>query len=110
LSSKRTWNIKDDLFNYQTFYQEIIMRLAVREDPWVCDTLRWWNEYVMYSFCIEGSNCYCRRVFGNERGKMTKGDLVREEDKKWQQFAERQAGRKAASRAAEAIRQAIAGK
>jgi hypothetical protein len=41
--------MKDDCFNYTTFYQAIIMRLADRRDPWVRDTpLAWWNVYVVY--------------------------------------------------------------
>jgi hypothetical protein len=40
--------MKDDCFNYSTFYQAIVMRLVDREDPWVQDTLAWWNEYVVY--------------------------------------------------------------
>jgi len=81
LSSKRTWNTKDDFFNYHSFYQAIIMRLSDRDDPWVRDTLAWWNE----------------RVFGNERGKVA----IVEEHVTWQQFS-RRAERKAAVRAAEA--------
>lgn len=44
LSSKRMWSLKDELFSYRTFYQAILLRLADREDPWVQDTLMWWNE------------------------------------------------------------------
>jgi hypothetical protein len=44
LSSKRMWSLKDDHFNYRTFYQEIVLRLTDRDDPWVQDTLAWWNE------------------------------------------------------------------
>jgi hypothetical protein len=44
LSSKRMWSIKDELFSYRTFYMAIVLRLADREDPWVQDTLAWWNE------------------------------------------------------------------
>jgi hypothetical protein len=38
------WSLKDELFSYRTFYQAILLRLADREDPWVQDTLMWWNE------------------------------------------------------------------
>jgi hypothetical protein len=59
------------------------MRLADREDPRVHDTLGWWNEYVVYWFCTEGTECSCKRVCGNEWGKVTIGDLVEEELEKW---------------------------
>jgi hypothetical protein len=44
LSSKRIWNLTDDQFHYREFYQAIVMRLADGEDPWVQETLGWWNE------------------------------------------------------------------
>ncbi|KAF8490647.1 hypothetical protein F5888DRAFT_1637981 [Russula emetica] len=86
LSSKRVWNNKDDHFDYCTFYQVIVMRLADGEDPWVQDTIAWWNK----------------RVFGNERGRLTVGDPSDERDEKWHRFVCRRAGRKAASKAVEA--------
>ncbi|KAF8496387.1 hypothetical protein F5888DRAFT_1634920 [Russula emetica] len=86
LSSKRVWNNKDDHFDYCTFYQAIVMRLADGEDPWVQDTITWWNKH----------------VFGNERGRLTVGDPSDEMDEKWHRFVCRRAGRKAASKAVEA--------
>jgi hypothetical protein len=44
LSSKRIWNLKDGNFNYNTFYHSITMRLHDSNDPWVQDTISWWNE------------------------------------------------------------------
>lgn len=85
------------------------MRLADREDPWVTDTLAWWNEYVVYWIHTEGTDCSYRRVFGNERGKVTITDPVDEDREKWQQFVQRRAGRKAALKAVEARREAMAG-
>ncbi len=34
----------DHKFNYRTFYHAILLRLVDREDPWVQETLAWWNE------------------------------------------------------------------
>ena len=47
------WSIKDDTFDYSGFYQTISMTLADREDPWVQDTLAWWNQYVVYWILTE---------------------------------------------------------
>jgi len=44
----------------------------------------------------------CRRVFGNERGKVIIEDEVDEREQKWHQFIRRRAGWKAAKRAMEA--------
>jgi len=82
--------MKDDCFNYTTFYQAIIMRLADRRDPWVRDTFAWWNV----------------RLFGNVRGKVTIKDPADEVREKWRQFVQRREGRKAAL---EATRQEMAG-
>ena len=72
------------------------------DDPWVHNTLAWWNEYVLSWICAEGTDHCCRRVFGNERGKVAIADPLDKEHLKWQQFNLRKAKRKAAVRAAEA--------
>jgi hypothetical protein len=36
--------MKDDNFDYRTFYQAVVLRLSDGEDPWVEGTLAWWNQ------------------------------------------------------------------
>jgi hypothetical protein len=43
LSSRRTWSYKEDDFDYRVFYRAIIMRLSDPSDPWVDQTIKWWN-------------------------------------------------------------------
>jgi hypothetical protein len=88
------------------------MRLADHEDPWVCDTLAWWNEYVVYLFHTGGTDCPCRRVFGNKQGKVSFNDPDDEGlgRGQWQEFVQRRDERKAAAlKAAETRIQAMAG-
>ena len=44
LSSRRTWNFKEDNFDYRTFYRVILLRLSDPSDPWVEELFKWWNE------------------------------------------------------------------
>ena len=43
LSSRRTWNFKEDQFDYRVFYRVIIMQLSDPSDPWVDELFKWWN-------------------------------------------------------------------
>lgn len=43
LSSKSSWKIKDEHFHYRSFYQEVVQKLSNVTDPWVEETLGWWN-------------------------------------------------------------------
>jgi len=45
LSSMSQWGSYDDLFNLQDFYTTIVMMFEQDpNDPWVIETLEWWNE------------------------------------------------------------------
>jgi hypothetical protein len=44
ISSKKTWSFNDNNFSYRTFYQAILGIFVDDDDPWVRDTLVWWNE------------------------------------------------------------------
>ena len=45
LSSMSQWGSSDNLFNLQLFYDAIVeMFKRDPDDPWVLDTLEWWNE------------------------------------------------------------------
>ena len=45
LSSMAQWGSSDNLFNVQLFYDAIVeMFERDPNDPWVVDTLEWWNE------------------------------------------------------------------
>jgi len=43
LSAKPKWNYKEDNFDYRTFYRFIVMQLSDPTDPWVEETIKWWN-------------------------------------------------------------------
>lgn len=53
-------------------------------------------------FFIEGAECSCRCVFGNERGKVTIDDPVEECEQLWE-FVEWQDGQKSALVALKAV-------
>jgi len=45
LSSMSQWALYDKVFNLEEFYDTIVMAFEKEpEDPWVIDTLGWWNE------------------------------------------------------------------
>jgi hypothetical protein len=45
LSSMSQWASYDKVFNLEEFYDSIVMTFETDpEDPWVIDTLKWWNE------------------------------------------------------------------
>jgi len=47
LSSDEEWGFIDNPFNYEAFYKNIVTIFEDDpEDPWVIDTLEWWNECV----------------------------------------------------------------
>jgi len=54
---------------------------------------------VIFWICGEQFDGHCRRVFGNERGKVFVEDANDQKLKRWHQFVRRQAGRKAALKA-----------
>jgi hypothetical protein len=39
------WSSSDNLFNLQLFYDNIVAMFEEDpEDPWIIETLKWWNE------------------------------------------------------------------
>ena len=44
LSSMTTWGDMDGTFSLIHFYHLIIKTLSNNEDPWVVDTLDWWQK------------------------------------------------------------------
>ena len=45
LSSMSQWASYDNVFNLEEFYNSIVMTFETDpKDPWVVDTLEWWNE------------------------------------------------------------------
>ncbi|TRM55178.1 hypothetical protein BD626DRAFT_531431 [Schizophyllum amplum] len=49
LSSTTKWNVADKSFKLEHLYQEVLELLALDEDepdPWVIETLKWWNIQV----------------------------------------------------------------
>jgi hypothetical protein len=42
-----SWGRLDAHFDSKALYENIVMALeSDPEDPWVVETLKWWNEYV----------------------------------------------------------------
>jgi hypothetical protein len=51
LSSMSQWGTSHDLFNLCDFFDTIVATFETNpDDPWVGETLEWWNEYVPISF------------------------------------------------------------
>ncbi|KAK1234266.1 hypothetical protein PQX77_002534 [Marasmius sp. AFHP31] len=46
ISSKAIWGVKDGKFNYEEFFNLIVNLFAQEDDPWVKETLEWWNQQV----------------------------------------------------------------
>ena len=47
LSSDKEWGFIDNPFSYKAFYKNIVMLFKDDlEDPWVIETLEWWNECI----------------------------------------------------------------
>jgi hypothetical protein len=45
------WNSTHDLFDLHDFYNTIVATFEMNpDDPWVVETLEWWNEYVIVIF------------------------------------------------------------
>jgi len=90
------WNLNDNNINYHTFYQAIMWRLGDDKDPWVQDTLTWWNEYVVFQIHGEQLDSHYRCMFRNECGKVFIEDANNQADNECNQFEHRWAERKAA--------------
>ena len=51
------WKSYDNLFSLQRFYDSIIALFEVDpQDPWVIDTLEWWDEYEFPIYLIYRPN------------------------------------------------------
>jgi hypothetical protein len=47
LSSDEEWGLGDNTFSYKAFYDNIITLFEDDlEDPWVIETLEWWNKCI----------------------------------------------------------------
>lgn len=45
------WNLSNDLFDLHDFYNTIVATFERDpDDPWVAESLEWWNEYVAIVF------------------------------------------------------------
>ena len=51
LSSVESWYFEDGEFNYETFFDNIVDLFETDDkDPWVVETLKWWQEYVLITY------------------------------------------------------------
>ena len=51
LSSIESWYFEDGEFNYETFFDNIVDLFETDDkDPWVVETLKWWQEYVLITY------------------------------------------------------------
>ncbi len=53
------WSSSHDLFNLEEFYDTIVATFEKDpKDPWVVETLEWWNEYVVVKIGYEQDITY----------------------------------------------------
>lgn len=44
--STADWAVKDGAYNYQKLFNKVVKLFKKDNDPWVVDTLKWYQEYV----------------------------------------------------------------
>ncbi len=48
ISAYEHWTTIDTHFNLENFFNNVVELLEDPEDPWVQETLKWWNMYVSF--------------------------------------------------------------